>query len=926
MLHLVSSHSNAAGGSAGSLPSDSIAQQAPSHSDDSAAATLIEGKADTKHHRLYRYARKTTRAVTDVCVVAATATEGRLRKKLNKTLVKVENLCIDTGLRALQTVQPALKGVPALKAAAPIVDPTSVQARQRIDAAIADLRSHKKSLKKEQPRFKAALKKVGRLKAAAIKRRMDARSHLEKDCAYLCKSLPALAQGQARKDGGQGPGVLQAAMQKGREAMGFASGPTADDAAKTVDRLWEYGYDEARADGIDRALDHLYRDIDPGSRLKDAIGACRDLQERGRALRLQFRPDLTSWQEAVRAFEDGHVESWRATLEEKKLLDGLPNPGRQSWIADLSDALKLHEPAPAEVKRFIQNHVARSLRELSDSAFDDVCRTVAPGGYMGTLLVHTDRAKSADVLDAWRQAAQDERVRRYETEPLHAFAALTELIESNAVQGMSDSGQHANEVPLPDQPEIYTQARDAMHRLLRGMCLATHGKEGRAEYLSTLVFERAAPEDREALLRNTTWRQPDAIQGKEPPVFQALMDRVLRITHNAELMGPQYRRLLQEMRVVLERNVLAAADTRTYSGWRQPSDYDNLQGALPERARSGLRVAWDTIRFWSGYFVFGSSAEMEAKRFAYHQSHVDKELRGLVKLLSRDSVEPRELRRAYRDFLDVADDLRAEFDARQFRDTACDEYLRLEFSQAVSRLGPKGIKNLYQCLQQPCPDTRSAPPRFPALAGLQAWWRNKFVDEHRATPRDSVQWQRTASRCWTELRIAVEQEPEARSYAFHLERLASKFSRDSRKDYEGMKIALDGIIQSDGNTWSAPGAGAFTAYDAAWSRIRPEWRQNLLNRLARYEARMDDFLKADAVIGSIAEENRFMYRYFLEGLLASGRTFVQRNPMNRYADLGDAHAMTESEPAPGAPAADNPASTSADASATALAAASASAV
>ncbi len=186
---------------------------------------------------------------------------------------------------------------------------------------------------------------------------------------------------------------------------------------------------------------------------------------------------------------------------------------------------------------------------------------------------------------------------------------------------------------------------------------------------------------------------------------------------------------------------------------------------------------------------------MEAKRFAYHRDHVDKRLRVLVDRLSHDAVDPREVRRAYRDFLDVADDLRAEFDARQFRDTACDDYLRLAFSHAVGRLAPKGIKNLYKCLQEPCPDMTRPAPRVPVLAGLQAWWRNKFVDEYRATPRESVQWQRTASRCWTELRAAAEREPEARNYAYHLERLASKFNRDSRKDYEGMKAALDGIIQ-----------------------------------------------------------------------------------------------------------------------------------
>ncbi|HTK02354.1 MAG TPA: hypothetical protein VL522_22205, partial [Bordetella sp.] len=269
-------------------------------------------------------------------------------------------------------------------------------------------------------------------------------------------------------------------------------------------------------------------------------------------------------------------------------------------------------------------------------------------------------------------------------------------------------------------------------------------------------------------------------------------------------------------------------------------------------------------------------------------------------------VNPREVRQAYRDFLAVADDLRAEFDARQFRDTACDEYLRLEFSHAVGRLGPKAIKRLYQHLQQPCPDMRDAASPFPRLAGVQAWWRNKFVDKHHVTPRSSVSWQRAAHRSWNDLRTAVEQEPEARTYAYQLERLASRFGRNSGKDYEGMKIALDGIIKSDGSTWASPGAGTFTAYDAAWSRINPSFRQKLLDRLGRYAHRMDDFLKGDDLTRTIAEENRFMYRYFLEGLLESGRAFTNRNPMNRYGE--SAAALESTEPAEASQAAAAPTS------------------
>ncbi len=61
-------------------------------------------------------------------------------------------------------------------------------------------------------------------------------------------------------------------------------------------------------------------------------------------------------------------------------------------------------------------------------------------------------------------------------------------------------------------------------------------------------------------------------------------------------------------------------------------------------------------------------------------------------------------------------------------------------------------------------------------------------------------------------------------------------------------------------------------------------------------------LKADAVINTIAEENRFMYRYFLEGLHASGKAFMHRNPMNRYADSRDAAAPEDIAQAEAAPA------------------------
>ncbi|AOB32999.1 hypothetical protein AKI39_23015 [Bordetella sp. H567] len=903
MLDSVSPYGGAdAAGSSAVIAQESArrADNVSSNSDD--GATLVAAKPGKKKSDVFRHAYNAGRAVVHQCVDATHTAKKRVRKKVGQAAHRLEDACLGAGVRALETLAPALKNMPALKDATVFADPAAIQARQQINAGIEELRAEKKCLKKVPDMLKAARKKLGRLTGAASARRMEARSHLEKDSAYLCKALPALALGQARKESGHAGGMLQAAMQRGREAIGLGSGASAEEATKAIERLWEHGLEEARADNIGRALDKLRGSMDLGGSPKTAIGVCRALLEQGRATAREAHPDPAQWQQAVQAFGAEHLDHWRAVQAEKKTLDGLPNPRRDSWITDLSDALGLIGPSSAEIKQFIKCHVSRSLHELSDNAFDDVCRTVAPGGYLGTLLVQTDRARSADVLDAWRQATDEERVRRYETEPLHAFAELTELIEANATQGMSDTGLHANEVPLPEQSDIYVKAQDAMHRLLRGMCLSTRGNEARTEYLSRLIFERATPEDRAKLLDNTTWRAPDAIPGREPPVFQALMDGVLRITHNAELMGPQYKRLLQEMRVVLEGKALASPADRTNAGWREPADFDKLQGALPGKTRSGLRRAWDKVRFWSGYFVFSGTAEMEAKRFAYHQAHVDKRLGVLVNLLSHDAVEPRTVRRAYRDFLDVADDLRAEFGARQFRDTACDDYLRLAFSHTVGGLAPTAIKNLYKYLQQPCPDMTRRAPRLPAFAGLQAWWRNKFVDEYRAMPRDSVQWQRTASRCWTELRAAAEREPEARCYAFQLERLASRFGRDRGKDYAGMKAALDGIIQSDGNTWSSPSEGSFTAYDAAWARIRPEWRQNLLGRLARYETHMDDFLKADAVKNTIAEENLFLYRYFLEGLHASGKVFVQRNPMDRYADSRDATAPAETGQADEAPA------------------------
>jgi hypothetical protein len=885
------------------------AQGASANPGDEAGATLIRAKKRPKlPSRVYSNVRKAGREVVSTCVIAAHAAEGRLRKKVDKVVVRVEHACLETGLRALQTLKPTLNGKFALGPSTSVFDAETARVKQQLDVDTAYLRTQKKSFKKARTKLKAARQKLGRMGVAADKHRTDARSHLEKDSAHLCRMLPVLALGQARKDNGQGPGVLQAAMQKGKEAMGLASEPTREDAIKALDRLWDSGLDEARASAIKQALDKLYADIDPGVGVDETIAACRTLLDRGQALRRESSPDPTEWNAALLEFNGTHAEPWQAVLDEKKLLDGLPNPGKQAWVTDLATALKLTNPSAADIKHFIKSHVGRSLRGLSDDAFDDVCRTVAPGGYIGTILMHTDRVKSADVLEAWRDATAEERVRRYEIDPIHTLAELTESIESNAIQGMSDGGLAADQVPLPNQQNLYLNARDAVHRLLRGMCLSTRGQEGRTSYLSRVIFERATPEDRDSLLRNTTW--------KEPAVFQQLMDRMLRITRNADLMGSQYQRLLQEMQVLLQGNVLAAVDTRAHSGWRRSSDYDHLEGALPAKSRGALRRAWDKVKFWGGYFTVSNSVEMEAARFAYHQSHVNRRLRTFVELMSRNSVNPREVRQAYRDFLSVADDLRAEFDARQFPDTACDEYLRLEFSHAVGRLGRTAIKRLYQHLKQPCPDMCDAASPFPRFAGVQAWWRNKFVDEHHATPRDSVSWQRAAHRSWNDLRNAVEQEPEARTYAYQLEGLASRFSRNSGKDYEGMKSALDGIIKSDGSTWASPGAGTFTAYDAAWSRINPSFRQKLLDRLDRYAHRMDDFLKGDDVTRTIAEENRFMYRYFLEGLLESGRTFTNRNPMNRYGESGVGVESTEP--------AENPRADVASTSAPALASTSAS--
>lgn len=851
--------------------------------------TLVKARASTPHRRGVRDVCRATRTVANRCVAVVRGAQGRLSRKVDRATVRMEQACMDTAVRAMHTMRPVLKRVPALGSAGSAAEKARAQTKQRLDTDIADVRRYKKTFKKGLPRIKAAEQKFERMHAAALRCRKDARDHLEKHSTRLCQALPALALGQARQAQGAGPNVLQAAIQKGREAVRLGADPTPDDAAKSVDRLWAYAREEALAASIDRAVQALQASAARRPALEEAIGACRTLVERGQALRRECAVDFSAWDEALRACANDHVEPCLVMLEQKHKVDGLPHPGKPDWMATLAGKLDVAEPSSADVRRYIKAHAGRSLRALSDSAFDDMYRTVAPGGYMGTIAARTDRLRSADVLDAWRDAADEERVRRYETEPLHALADVTRLIEDRALQGMSDRGADASQVALPQQPGFYGQARDAVHALLRGLCLSMRNDEGRAAYLSKLIFERAAEADRVQLLQNTAWR--------DPAVFARFMDGVLRVTNNADIIGPQYTRLLQEVQVIVQGTALAAGDARAQAGWRNPSDFDGLDGALPRKARGALRKAWDKIAFWGGYLLVGNSVKLEAARFSYHQAHVEERLHRWIKEASRDKLRPAEMRRAFQDFLAVGDDLRTEFDNAGFRDTACDGYLRMAFSLAIARLGPKQLKSLYRNLQQACPDMRDRRAKLPVLSTLQAWWRNKFLDEDRVTPRDSVQWQRTAHRCWTGLRAAVEQEPEARGYAMQLARLASKFDRDSSKDYEGIKAALDGIIRVDGGTWARPDDGAFTAYDAGWARQDPGYMGRLIGRLARYEHRMDDFLKAEALTRTIVEENRFIYRYFQQGLLYSGRRFFDNNPMNRYASrFEDAAGLEDAEP------------------------------
>ncbi|CAM3382583.1 hypothetical protein BOSP111201_02015 [Bordetella sputigena] len=870
----------------------------------SAGAKRFDAKPAKRTQRVGRNVCRVGTHAANSCVVAVRAAESRLHKGIGKAVARVENACISAGMRVLQKVAPGTSGVMRMAAITSALDPAKLQARRQLDEDIADLRVNKKTFKKAGRKIKVALKKLGRIEAAVVKCRNDARRHLEKDSAYLCGGLPALSVAQARVDSGHGPGFFGNLVQKGKEVTGLSSKPTAEEAAQFINRLWTHGLEEANAERIARELAKLRGKVDLGDHLKSTIDQCRKLIEGGESLRRQYPSELGQWDQAVADFQSDKAEPCASLLREMSGVQGLPNPGSGDWMAQLAQALDLLPPTPTETRNFIQSHVGRAMRALSDNAFDEVCRAASPGGYMGTIQIHADRVQSAEVLDAWRAAVSDERIRRYETEPLRELAKLTQLIESNAIQGMSDRGCAADEVPLPDQLDMYQQGRNAVHALLRGMYLSMRGDEDRTGYLSRLIFERA-PEDVRAILRETTtWRKK--------AVFDALMEGMGRITMNGDLMVPQYRRVLQEIQLILQGDVLPVGDARR-SRWRDLTDYDNLEGALVARKRGPLRKAWDKIAFWAGYLVIGDGAKMEQVRFEYHMGRLGRSVRAAFKPLNRYPADPREVQQAFRNMLIAVDDLRAQFAASQFPRDACDRYLRIEFSRAVATLGPDSLKNLYRNLQQPCPDMRESAPRFAWIAGLQGWWRNKFLDTERMTPRDSVAWQRTANRCWTALRDAVEQEPEVRSYAYLLARLSDKFDRDSNKDYEGIKLALDGLIKRDVGTWSSPDTGTFTTYDATWARLNQTHMQNMLGRFKRYEGHMDDFLKAEAVVSTIGEENRFIYRHYQQALLNSGRSFERNNPMNRYAEqptpvgkAADPRVAAMPEAASPVPAADHP--------------------
>ncbi|ARP83964.1 hypothetical protein CAL12_26220 [Bordetella genomosp. 8] len=838
-----------------------------------------------------------TQAVSS-CVVAVKTAESRLQRHIGKAVSKVEHACIHAGMRVLKKLAPGGSGVMRRAAIMAAMDPAQEQARRQLDGDIASLRTHKKAFKKARPALKATLKKLGRIEAAVIKCRKDVRRQLEKDSTHLCGGLPTLSVAQARVDSGHGPGLLESLLQKGREVTGMSSRPTLEEAAQLIDRLWTHGQEEANADRIAHELAKLRGKVPSSVALESAIGQCRDLIESGVSLRRQRPSELGQWDQALADFQNEKAQPCAGMLGQIDGVKRLPNPGRDDWTAQLARDLDLLPPTTAETQHFIKRHVGRAMRGLSDNAFDEVCRAASPGGYMGAILIQADRVKSAGVLEAWREAVNDERMRRYETEPLSELAALTRRIEANAIQGMSDRGCADDEVPLPDQLDLYLQGRNAVHALLRGMCLSMRGDDQRSAYLSRLIMERAPADVRATLLETTTWRK-DA-------VLDALMAGISRITANGDLMVPQYRRLLQEMHVILKGDALPAS-TGHRTRWRDLTDFDTVEGALLVKKRGPLRKVWDKVSFWAGYLVIGSSARMEHARFSYHTGHLYQRIQAAFKPLERHPADAQEVRRAFRNMLIAADDVRAHFAASQFPAKACDRYLRMEFSRAVATLGPDALKNLYRNLQQPCQDMRINAPRFAWVTTVQEWWRNKFLDTGRLMPRDSLEWQQTANRCWAALREAVEQEPEARSHAYLLVRLSDKFDRDSKKDYEGIKQSLDSLIKRDGGTWSGPDTGNFTTYDAAWARLNQTHMHKMLARLGRYEGHMDDFLKTEAVTSTIGEENRFIYRYYQQALLNSGRSFEANNPMNRYAErstplegVPDTRADLASLPSPAA--------------------------
>jgi hypothetical protein len=834
----------------------------------------IKGKRFGKA-RLRHKLHKATGRVVDACIKLTTAAEGRLPKPVHMAVAMAGHVCAN--VQPLVYREAIVPGSTLVSGAVKHAAPAGHKDKQALDDIVASLKQHKKTFKMARQPIQAAQKRLARMEEKIARRQGEARQNMARNIPDLCVMLPMLRRELERQGPGGTPDMFDKLGRVG-QLVGKLAGTRHDaplkQVAAAVDDLWECARVEARAEAALVDVQSRRNKIHGGGCLETAIDQSRILIDRAVGLRRSASPDPQSFAQAFQGFERTYVLPF---LSAKAAADALPKVDEHARSVDLQDAAGPADPSWAMIGQVVTRQAASAMSSLSNQAFDELRVALASGGVVDIKLRCEASGTRSETLIAMRDAVSREWVRRYETEPLSVLAKLTNMLESHADRHMSDSGRPIAEMSLPDDdPKRYEDARKAVNKLLRGMCLS-RGSTARADHLSSLLFKSGHAPYRDALMENTAW--------KDPVLFQALMARILRTEPNEEVMKPQYLRVMQDIQVILNRTALGPAESARTQRTRPLSDFDSLRHPMRGKSRRGVFWrAWDKVKFWSKYLVFKGDRAMERARLEYHHAHVDKQLRAMLDLLSRNHPDPRQIRRAYRRFLEAADDVRVEYKAQQRPDAACRDYLHTEFSRAMGRLGTEAVKNVYVSMQQQCPDTGGSAPRFPALAHMRTRWRNAFYDGQRATPRHQAQWQEMAEKHWAELISTVEQEPEARIYTDRLAQLASKFERDHHKDYAGMKAALDTIIVSDAKPCIGPRADAFSAYDSAWNRIEPTLGIKLMDRLDRYADNMDGFLKFNAGANLIAEENRFMYSYILERLRESGAAAARRYSMNRHTD------------------------------------------